>query len=85
MSLLDKILGKKKKWGIPEDWAPVSMGDNSAIAVAQYVMTYSSSPYVPSVQSPIHPFLDARKKNDLSKLKVRIAIPSISSVMNNFP
>lgn len=37
------------------------------------MVTCSSSPYVSSVQSPINPFLDARKKNDLSKLKVKIA------------
>lgn len=49
----------------------VSMGDSSAMTVTQHMVT--RSPYVPSVQSQINPFLDAGKKNDLSKLKVRIA------------
>lgn len=49
------------------------MGDFSAMTVAQHVVARSSSPYVPFVQSPINPSLDAREKNDLSKLKVRIA------------
>lgn len=73
----------KKKSGIPgEDWAPLSMGNSSAMTVAQHVVTCFFSPYVPSLQCPINPFLDARKKNDLSKLW-ELPIPCISSVTDN--
>lgn len=84
---MDEILGvkQKKKSGIPgEDWAPVSVGNSSAMTVAQHVVTCSSFPYAPSVQYPINPFLDARKKNDLSKLQ-ELPIPCISSVTDNLP
>lgn len=85
MSMMDEILGvKKKPWESQKIEPPVSVGNSSAMTVAQHVATFSSFPYVPSVQSPINPFLDARKKNDLSKLQ-ELPIPCISSVTDNLP
>lgn len=60
---------KNKTAGIlGEDWASVPVRDFSAMAVA-HVGTCFPSPYV----SSSNPFLDARKKNDLSELKANIA------------